>query len=89
MFPRFSAARHHTWNRNYKIKPREISGAQDSLNVHLAALYESRPELRPVVVPAMAAAGRGGSSDVGQKIRDEILAVQSRNECKGGMMEEW
>ena len=32
----------------------------------------------------MAAAGRGGSSDVGQRIRDEILAVQSRNECKVG-----
>ena len=30
----------------------------------------------------MAAAGRGGSSDVGQRIRDEILAVQSRNNCK-------
>ena len=30
----------------------------------------------------MAAAGRGGRSDVGQRSRDEILAVQSRNNCK-------
>ena len=25
---RFSAARHLTWNRNYNVKPREISAAQ-------------------------------------------------------------
>ena len=25
---RYSAARHLTWNRNYNIKPREISAAQ-------------------------------------------------------------
>ena len=32
----------------------------------------------------MSAAGRGGQSDVGQRVRDEILAVQSRNRCKVG-----
>jgi alpha-glucan,water dikinase len=25
---RYSAARHLTWNRNYNVKPREISAAQ-------------------------------------------------------------
>ena len=69
------------------MKPREISGAQDRLNTHLSRLFERDPDpskngLRPVVLAAMAAAGRGGSSDVGQRIRDEILAVQSRNNCK-------
>jgi alpha-glucan,water dikinase len=37
----------------------------------------------------MATIGRGGDGDVGQRIRDEILAVQQKNNCKGGMMEEW
>merc|ERR1719327_1546862 len=37
----------------------------------------------------MAAIGRGGAGDVGQQIRDQILEVQKRNDCKGGMMEEW
>jgi alpha-glucan,water dikinase len=45
--------------------------------------------LRQVAVSIMSAVGRGGSSDAGQRIRDEILSVQSRNSCKGGMMEEW
>ena len=30
----------------------------------------------------MAAVGRGGQGDVGQRIRDEILHVQSRNHAK-------
>ncbi|KAG1659718.1 hypothetical protein FOA52_012256, partial [Chlamydomonas sp. UWO 241] len=89
MWLRLSAARHLTWNKNYNIKPREISAAQERLNVSLAAVFDASPHLRHAVVPAMAAAGRGGSSDMGQRVRDEILAVQSRNHCKGGMMEEW
>ena len=35
------------------------------------------------------AVGRGGQGDMGQRIRDEILVVQSRNDCAGGMMEQW
>ena len=31
---------------------------------------------------ALAAVGRGGQGDVGQRIRDEILYVQSRNNAK-------
>ncbi len=31
---------------------------------------------------ALAAVGRGGAGEVGQRIRDEILAVQQRNGCK-------
>lgn len=30
----------------------------------------------------LAAVGRGGQGDVGQRIRDEILYVQSRNQAK-------
>jgi hypothetical protein len=37
-----------------------------------------------VVEVALGAAGRGGQSDVGQRVRDEILVVQSRNDAKVG-----
>jgi hypothetical protein len=40
------------------------------------------PEAREIMVMAMAAVGRGGATDVGQRVRDEILSVQSRNNCK-------
>ncbi|KAJ6356058.1 hypothetical protein OIU78_004217, partial [Salix suchowensis] len=36
----------------------------------------------------MSTVGRGGEGDVGQRIRDEILVIQRKNDC-GGMMEEW
>ena len=48
----------------------------------LANLALSRPELRELALLAMAAVGRGGQGDVGQRIRDEILTVQSRNNAK-------
>ncbi|GAX75502.1 hypothetical protein CEUSTIGMA_g2945.t1 [Chlamydomonas eustigma] len=88
---RLSSARQLTWNKNYNVKPREISAAQDRLNTTLSIIFEAAglEGLRHVTLMSMAAAGRGGSSDMGQRIRDEILAVQSRNGCKGGMMEEW
>jgi alpha-glucan,water dikinase len=44
--------------------------------------YESAPSVRGEVLLALAAAGRGGEGDLGQRIRDEILAIQSRNNCK-------
>lgn len=37
----------------------------------------------------LATVGRGGDGNQGQRIRDEILSIQSRNGCKGGMMEQW
>ncbi|GFZ08967.1 pyruvate phosphate dikinase, PEP/pyruvate binding domain-containing protein [Actinidia rufa] len=33
--------------------------------------------------------GHGGEGAVGQRIRDEILVNQRKNDCKGGMMKEW
>ena len=44
---------------------------------------------RDLVRLMMFAVGRGGQGDMGQRIRDEILTVQSKNGAKGGMMEEW
>ncbi|CAL8469831.1 g9373 [Coccomyxa elongata] len=86
---RFSAARLLTWNSNYNVKPREISAAQDRLTGRLAGLFEEGKGLRDTLRLALVAVGRGGQGDVGQRIRDEILTVQSNNGAKGGMMEEW
>jgi hypothetical protein len=38
--------------------------------------------LRDTLRLALVAVGRGGRGDVGQRIRDEILLVQSRNDAK-------
>ncbi|RLM80755.1 hypothetical protein C2845_PM12G13290 [Panicum miliaceum] len=76
---RFMATTQLTWNKNYNVKPREISQAQDRFTDLLQNLYKSYPQY-------MSAVGRGGEGDVGQRIRDEILR---NNNCMGGMMEEW
>ena len=40
---RFSAARHLTWNRNYNVKPREISAAQVTHAVRAAVRVQVQP----------------------------------------------
>ncbi|KAM7250917.1 hypothetical protein ACFE04_022800 [Oxalis oulophora] len=86
---RFMATRQLIWNKNYNVKPREISKAQDRLTDLLQNIYASHPEYREVLRMIMSTVGRGGEGDVGQRIRDEILVIQRNNHCKGGMMEEW
>lgn len=86
---RFMATRQLIWNKNYNVKPREISKAQDRLTDLLQNIYTSHPQYREVLRMIMSTVGRGGEGDVGQRIRDEILVIQRHNECKGGMMEEW
>ncbi|XP_050207604.1 alpha-glucan water dikinase, chloroplastic [Mercurialis annua] len=86
---RFMATRQLIWNKNYNVKPREISQAQDRLTDSLQNIYTSQPQYRELLRMIMSTVGRGGEGDVGQRIRDEILVIQRNNECKGGMMEEW
>ncbi|KAK1552116.1 hypothetical protein Q3G72_010601 [Acer saccharum] len=86
---RFMATRQLIWNKNYNVKPREISKAQDRLTDHLQNIYKSQPEYRELLRMILSTVGRGGEGDVGQRIRDEILVIQRNNNCKGGMMEEW
>ncbi|KAF7829333.1 alpha-glucan water dikinase, chloroplastic [Senna tora] len=86
---RFMATRQLIWNKNYNVKPREISKAQDRLTDLLQNVYISYPQHRELVRMIMSTVGRGGEGDVGQRIRDEILVIQRANDCKGGMMEEW
>ena len=86
---RFMALRQLVWNNDYNIKPREISAAQAKCTEALTKYHRNESSYRDVVRIIMMTIGRGGTGDVGQRIRDEILAVQQQNNCKGGMMEEW
>lgn len=86
---RFMATRQLVWNKNYNVKPREISKAQDRLTDILQDIYKSCPQYKEILRIIMSTVGRGGEGDVGQRIRDEILVIQRNNDCKGGMMEEW
>ncbi|KAL6868206.1 hypothetical protein ACP4OV_015051 [Aristida adscensionis] len=86
---RFTATRQLIWNKNYNVKPREISKAQDRFTDDLENMYRTYPQYREILRMIMSAVGRGGEGDVGQRIRDEILVIQRNNDCKGGMMEEW
>ncbi|KAK7858548.1 alpha-glucan water dikinase 2, partial [Quercus suber] len=86
---RFMACRHLTWNKNYNVKPREISEAQEKFTNLLQRMYLNQPNDREIVRLVMTCVGRGGQGDVGQRIRDEILVLQRNNDCKTGMMEEW
>ncbi|OAY62835.1 Alpha-glucan water dikinase, chloroplastic [Ananas comosus] len=86
---RFMATRQLVWNKNYNVKPREISKTQDRLTDLLQNMYKDHPQYREIVRMIMSTVGRGGEGDVGQRIRDEILVIQRNNACKGGMMEEW
>ncbi|KAK9108139.1 hypothetical protein Syun_024150 [Stephania yunnanensis] len=86
---RFMATRQLIWNKNYNVKPREISKAQDRLTDLLQNIYKRSPQHREFLRLIMSTVGRGGEGDMGQRIRDEILVIQRKNDCKGGMMEEW
>lgn len=55
---------------------------QDRLTGRLVGLYEEGKGLRDTLRLALVAVGRGGQGDVGQRIRDEILSVQSNNAAK-------
>lgn len=55
---------------------------QDRLTGRLSGLYEEGKGLRDTLRLALVAVGRGGQGDVGQRIRDEILTVQSNNGAK-------
>lgn len=86
---RFMACRHLTWNKNYNVKPREISDSQDRFTNLLHKVFLDQPNNREIARLIMAHVGRGGQADAGQRIRDEILMIQRNNDCTHGMIEEW
>ncbi|KAI3795961.1 hypothetical protein L1987_38622 [Smallanthus sonchifolius] len=73
----FMATRQLVWNKNYCVKPREISQAQDRLIDKLQNVYKSYPQHSELLRMIMSSVGRGGEGDVGQRIHDEILVVQA------------
>jgi alpha-glucan,water dikinase len=89
---RYSSARHLTWQRNYNVKPKELSAAQQGLGQALSNAYAAHPAHREVLRAMLGTLGRGGDGGDGQRIRDEILHIMHRNNLKevsGTWMEEW
>ena len=89
---RYSSNRKLTWQRNYNVKPRELSSAQSKLTRVIAKLFCDAPHLRDVTRLMLGTVGKGGEGGQGQQIRDEILNIMHRNnikELKGIWMEEW
>eukprot|EP00178_Gracilaria_changii_P016424 TRINITY_DN469_c0_g2_i1.p1 TRINITY_DN469_c0_g2~~TRINITY_DN469_c0_g2_i1.p1 ORF type:complete len:1345 (-),score=215.46 TRINITY_DN469_c0_g2_i1:10138-14172(-) len=88
---RYSQIRVLDWQRQFNTKPRELSAAQLSLVTLLANKYKDVPEIRWLARLVMSCVGRGGSGDLGQRIRDDILVIlrHCRDWGHGSMMEQW
>lgn len=88
---RYSQIRVLDWQRNYNTKPRELSHAQLSFVTCLANRFCSMPDVRWLARLVMSCVGRGGSGDLGQRIRDDILVILRHNRGwgHGSMMEQW
>jgi alpha-glucan,water dikinase len=72
---RYSSQRKLTWQRNYNVKPRELSASQAKITRVIAGLYTEVPHLRDVTRLMLGTVGKGGEGGQGQQIRDEILNI--------------
>eukprot|EP00177_Eucheuma_denticulatum_P006207 GFKZ01011322.1.p1 GENE.GFKZ01011322.1~~GFKZ01011322.1.p1 ORF type:complete len:1339 (+),score=210.60 GFKZ01011322.1:272-4288(+) len=88
---RYSQIRVLDWQRRYNTQPRQLSWSQLSLVTLLANKFKYVPEVRWLCRLAMSCVGRGGSGDLGQRIRDDILVIlrHHRGWKHGSMMEQW
>lgn len=88
---RYSQIRVLDWQRRYNTQPRQLSWSQLSLVTLLANKFKTAPEIRWLARLAMSCVGRGGSGDLGQRIRDDILVIlrHHRDWKHGSMMEQW
>lgn len=88
---RYSQIRVLDWQRRYNTQPRHLSHAQMSAVTLLANRYKTIPSVRWLVRLVMSCIGRGGSGDLGQRIRDDILVILRHNRAwgHGSMMEQW
>eukprot|EP00898_Chlorokybus_atmophyticus_P006193 jgi/Chlat1/6575/Chrsp45S05941 len=89
---RYSAQRKLTWQRNYNVKPRELSAAQNDLTFKFTKVFIEHPKFRDHARMTLSTIGRGGQGGDGQAIRDEILNIMHRNdikEDKGLFLEQW
>ncbi|PXF48990.1 Alpha-glucan water dikinase, chloroplastic [Gracilariopsis chorda] len=88
---RYSQIRVLDWQRHFNTKPRELSSAQLGLVTLLANKFKNVSAIRWLARLVMSCVGRGGSGDLGQRIRDDILAIirHCRDWGHGSMMEQW
>lgn len=88
---RYSQIRVLDWQRRFNTQPRQLSWSQLSLVTLLANKFKNAPEVRWLARLAMSCVGRGGSGDLGQRIRDDILMIlrHHRDWKHGSMMEQW
>lgn len=88
---RYSQIRVLDWQRRYNTQPRQLSHAQMSVVTLLANRFSTVPSVRWLVRLVMSCIGRGGSGDLGQRIRDDILVILRHNRGwgHGSMMEQW
>lgn len=88
---RYSQIRVLDWSRSFNTQPRQLSAAQLSFVTCLASKYSTLPEIRWLARLTMSCVGRGGSGDLGQRIRDDILVILRHNRGwgHGSMMEQW
>ncbi|KAK1867078.1 hypothetical protein I4F81_009588 [Pyropia yezoensis] len=77
--------------RRFNTQPRQLSSAQMNFVTTLASRWRSLSALRWVIRMSMSCVGRGGSGDLGQRIRDDILVILRNNRGwgHGSMMEQW
>lgn len=88
---RYSQIRVLDWQRRYNTQPRHLSWSQLSLVTLLANKFKNVSEVRWLARLVMSCVGRGGSGDLGQRIRDDILVILRHNRGwhHGSMMEQW
>ena len=88
---RYSQIRVLDWQRRYNTQPRQLSHVQMSVVTLLANRFKTAPNVRWLVRLVMSCIGRGGSGDLGQRIRDDILAILRHHRAwgYGSMMEQW
>eukprot|EP00184_Porphyridium_aerugineum_P005149 CAMPEP_0184698224 /NCGR_PEP_ID=MMETSP0313-20130426/4922_1 /TAXON_ID=2792 /ORGANISM="Porphyridium aerugineum, Strain SAG 1380-2" /LENGTH=1400 /DNA_ID=CAMNT_0027157139 /DNA_START=342 /DNA_END=4544 /DNA_ORIENTATION=+ len=88
---RYSQLRVLDWQRSYNTQPRQLSAAQMNFVTLLAKKYLELGDQRWNIRMSMSCVGRGGSGDMGQRIRDDILHICRfhRGWGHGSMMEQW
>lgn len=54
------------WNRDYNVKPRELSAAQMRLTDIAVGLYWNNSDYRDIMRLLLTSVGRGGAGNIGQ-----------------------
>ena len=63
---RYTSMRQLVWNRDYNVKPRELSAAQMRLTDIAVRLYWDNSDCRDIMRLMLTSVGRGGAGNIGQ-----------------------